>query len=149
MGSVDSVQRDDDTDISKSGYGNGIGVTSTLIALISNAAPEDQAIATACSYLFRSLGSVLGLSGLSAVVQQTLKGWLQDKLKSEHYAEDLVKKVRESLDFIRTLDPELQDIVRRAYGGAINTVFGVMIGIVSLALISSCKSLLFLNTPAD
>lgn len=38
-----------------SGFGGGIGVTTTLIALIANAAPEDQAIATAGSYLFRYL----------------------------------------------------------------------------------------------
>lgn len=35
------------------GFGNGIGITTTLIGLISNAAPQDQAIATAGSYLFR------------------------------------------------------------------------------------------------
>lgn len=29
-------------------YGNGTGVTSSLIALIANAGQEDQAVATAC-----------------------------------------------------------------------------------------------------
>ena len=52
------------------GFGSGIGVTTSLIALISNAAPEDQAVTTACSYLFRSLGSVMGIA-ISATVHPT------------------------------------------------------------------------------
>ena len=35
------------------GFGNGIGVTTTLIGLIASASSDDQATATACSYLFR------------------------------------------------------------------------------------------------
>ena len=35
------------------GLGNGISITTCLVGLIANAAPADQAIATACSYLFR------------------------------------------------------------------------------------------------
>jgi hypothetical protein len=35
-------------------FGNGVGITTTLIALVSNAGPEDQAIVTAGAtfYLF-------------------------------------------------------------------------------------------------
>ncbi len=39
--------------LSIAGFSNGIGVTTTLIGLIANASSQDQAIATACSYLFR------------------------------------------------------------------------------------------------
>lgn len=35
------------------GLSNGIGVTTTLISLIANVSPKDQALATASSYLFR------------------------------------------------------------------------------------------------
>lgn len=41
------------TGLSISSFANGIGVTTSLISLIANAAPKDQAITTACSYLFR------------------------------------------------------------------------------------------------
>lgn len=37
------------------GFGNGIGATTTLVGLIASASAEDQATATACSYLFRSI----------------------------------------------------------------------------------------------
>lgn len=41
------------TGLSIAGFSNGIGVTTSLIGLIANAAPKDQAMTTACSYLFR------------------------------------------------------------------------------------------------
>jgi hypothetical protein len=90
-------------------FGNGTGITTTLIALISNAGPEDQAIATAgavssrfpwlvfcffplhhtehlpltVSYLFRSLGSVITLSIGSSITQYTLRGHLRASLSGE------------------------------------------------------------------
>lgn len=123
------------------GLGNGIGVTTSLIALISNAAPADQAIATACSYLFRSLGSVVGLAVLSTVVQQSLKINLQEALSSGDDAEQIVKGVRQSLDFIKTLEPEVRALVVECYALATRTAFGVVVAVVGCAALASCKSL--------
>lgn len=119
------------------GLGNGIGVTTTLIALISNAPPEDQAVTTACSYLFRSLGSVIGISLSATVVQQSLRYHLIEDLGSGAEAEKIVQRVRRSLDYIRTLDPGVRDIVRRCYGHAARDGFALMIGIGFFALVSS------------
>lgn len=119
------------------GLGNGIGVTTTLIALISNAAPEDQAVTTACSYLFRSLGSVIGISLSATVVQQSLRFHLIDDLGSGAEAEKIVQRVRRSLDYIKTLDPQVRDVVRRCYGHAARDGFALMIGIGFFALVSS------------
>lgn len=55
------------------GFGNGIGVTSTLIAVIAAAGSEEQAVATAVSYLFRALGMVTGVSVSSMLVQGSLR----------------------------------------------------------------------------
>ncbi|KAI4134394.1 MAG: hypothetical protein LQ347_001572 [Umbilicaria vellea] len=74
------------------GFSNGIGVTTSLIALISNASPADQAVATACSYLFRSLGSVVGLSISATVVQQSLRIQLRDRLRSGKDADNIVSR---------------------------------------------------------
>ncbi|KAJ7432030.1 MFS general substrate transporter [Mycena galericulata] len=63
-----------------SAIGNGMGITTSLIALISNAGPADQAMATAVSYLFRSLGSVVGLSVGSTLLQVSLRSSLREKL---------------------------------------------------------------------
>ena len=121
------------------GFSNGIGVTTSLIGLIANAAQEDQAIATACSYLFRSLGSVVGISLTATVVQQSLRNQLQEKLGSSHDATTIVKRVRESLEYLKTLDPATREIVRQCYGKATTAGFGLMIAIVAFSSISSCK----------
>lgn len=121
------------------GFSNGIGVTTSLIALISNASPADQAVATACSYLFRSLGSVVGLSISATVVQQFLKIQLQDRLESGKDADMIVSRVRESLDYIKTLEPDVREIVRQCYGSATRAGFASMLVIVAGAMLSSCK----------
>ncbi|KAJ5602106.1 hypothetical protein N7510_011640 [Penicillium lagena] len=118
-------------------FGNGIGVTSTLIGLISNATHEDQAVVTACSYLFRSLGSVIGLSLSSTVVQQLLRARLRSELHSSKDIDQIVDGVRESLDFIKKLDPEVARIVRNCYGWSTNKGFGFMVVVVFFALFSS------------
>ncbi|KAL8721356.1 MAG: hypothetical protein Q9181_007724, partial [Wetmoreana brouardii] len=112
-----------------SGLGNGIGVTSSLIGLISNAAQADQAVATACSYLFRSLGSIVGLSLSATVVQQSLRNQLQDRLNSGKDADQIVQRVRQSLDFIRSLPPDVKQVVRECYSNATRDGFGLMLGI--------------------
>ena len=121
------------------GFSNGIGVTTSLIGLIANASTENQAVATACSYLFRSLGSVVGLSMSATVVQQTLRTQLRDSLKSGNDVDEIVRRVRESLDYVKSLDPELQKIVRQCYGTSTRNGFCLMLVIVSFAMISSCK----------
>jgi len=121
------------------GFSNGIGVTTSLIGLIANAAPKDQAIATACSYLFRSLGSVVGLSLSATVVQQSLRTQLQERLKSSGDAEHIVKRVTESLDYLKFLEPATREVVRQCYGAATRAGFGLMLGILSFAAISSCE----------
>ncbi|KAI9376688.1 major facilitator superfamily-domain-containing protein [Aspergillus egyptiacus] len=126
-------------------FGNGIGVTTTLISLISNATPEDQAVVTACSYLFRSLGSVIGLSLTSTVVQQALRGRLRFALRDSKDIDRIVDGVRQSLDYIKTLDPIVAKIVRDCYGWATNKGFAFLIGVPRLAF-ARYRPLLYLLT---
>lgn len=120
-----------------SGFGNGIGVTTSLIALIANASPADQAVATACSYLFRSLGSVVGVSLAATVVQQSLRTQLHEKLSSGSDADEITERVRQSLDFLKTLEPQVREVVRGCYGVAVRNGIGLLVGIVSFAMISA------------
>lgn len=139
-----------------SAFGNGIGVTTTLIGLskyilpnvhdrgqtlmnteVSSTGPENQAVVTACSYLFRSLGSVMGLSLSSTLIQQLLRQRLRSALKDADDADQIVDGVRQSLDYIMKLPPQIRDTVRGCYGWSVNLGFAFMIGIVFLALLSS------------
>lgn len=125
------------------GFTSGIGITTTLLGILSNAEPEDQAVVTACSYLFRSLGSIVGLSLTSTVVQQVLRVQLAQKLRDGDASDQLAKQVRQSLDVIKTLDPAVQKIVRDCYGQAVRAGYGFLIGFVILSALSSC---MFSNT---
>ncbi|TGZ81703.1 MFS general substrate transporter [Ascodesmis nigricans] len=113
-----------------SSFGNGIGVTSTLIAVIAAAGSEDQAVATAVSYLFRSLGTVSSLSVSSMLVQETLRNELIKSVKGED-AEEIVRKVRESIEFIKTLPAERKAIVIACYEKAVSKafMFAVLLGV--------------------
>ncbi|KAL9014758.1 MAG: hypothetical protein Q9173_000595 [Seirophora scorigena] len=119
------------------GFGNGVGVTSSLIGLISNAAQADQAVATACSYLFRTMGSVVGLSLSATVVQQSLRNQLQERLNSGKDAEEVVRQVRQSLDYIKTLPPDVRQVVQDCYSHATRDGFGLMLGITFFAMLSA------------
>jgi MFS family permease len=95
--------------------GAGSGITTTLIAMLSNAAVEDMAVVVACSYLFRSLGSSIGISTSSAVLQQVLRAQLAARLENGDQARYIEERVRESLDYIKELPPQIAAEVRISY----------------------------------
>ena len=64
-----------------SGIGFGGTITLLLIALISSVPIKDQATATGVSYLFRSTGSVIGITTSQCVLQNLLKTWLTQRIQ--------------------------------------------------------------------
>ena len=148
------------------GFSNGIGITSSLISLskfktpsivhvtgecvqshgvswnlmpdpVAQASSDDLAVVTACSYLFRSLGSVIGVSLSSTAVQQSLRLNLRAALQNNGDAEAIVDRVRQSLDFIKTLEPATRDIVRHCYSTATTLSFVLDAGISAGAVLSA------------
>jgi hypothetical protein len=107
-----------------------MGVTTTLIGLIANASHTDQAVVTACFYLFRSLGSVFGVSMCATAFNQTLSKSLQEKLQGDD-ATEIAERVRAGLAYYRDLDPALKSIVKECYGRATRAAFGVSIVLVA------------------
>lgn len=120
-----------------SSFGIGATITTTLISVIANVDPKDQAVATACTYLFRSLGSTVGTSFASTVVQQVLRNQLRASLDLGENADKIVERVRQSLDFIKELEPHTREIVIRCYENATTAAFGLTFTFVSLAFICS------------
>lgn len=105
--------------------------------LVSNASRSDQAIATACSYLFRSLGSTAGISLSASAANQTLRSALKTRLGSGDQADTIVENVRRSLSYIKTLDPELKTLVRSSYEISTRAAFGLQILLVAGAAVSA------------
>ncbi|KAI0060426.1 MFS general substrate transporter [Artomyces pyxidatus] len=109
-------------------FGTGIGASSLIVALVANAGSDNQAIATAVSYLFRSLGAVLGVSIGGTVIQHTLRDALHRRLDGLPVdADDMVAHVRASLAYIDDLEPALQHIVRTSYKEALSTALAYAI----------------------
>ncbi|KAF9558590.1 member of the major facilitator superfamily, partial [Agrocybe pediades] len=119
-----------------SSVGNGSLITTSLISLIANAGQADQAIATAVSYLFRSLGSVVGLSIGSTLVQSTLRSSLHRRLSGEN-TEEIIRNVRESLKYLEKLDPATRAVVVGSYEDAIHNTFWFSVIMAACAFLSS------------
>jgi predicted MFS family arabinose efflux permease len=118
-------------------FSNGLGVTTTLTGLLANANYDDQAVAIACSYLFRSLGSVLGVSLCAAAANQALRESLKEQLGSGKDADRIAEKVRQSLEFIKTLEPGMRAIVINCYSKSTHAAFAVGIALVLGSAISA------------
>lgn len=95
--------------------GSSSAITTTLIALIANSNTEDMALVVASSYLFRSLGSSLGLSLSAAALQQVLRTQLALRFPDGNEAKMIEDKVRQSLDYIKELSPLQAEQVRMSY----------------------------------
>jgi hypothetical protein len=95
-----------------------------LLPLVANAAPEDQSVGIACLYLFRSLGSGIGVAISASVIQASLRHYLGDELNGADDADEIVRKVRESLDYIEEIpSAAIRAVVRRCYGWAVTDSF--------------------------
>ncbi|EWC44674.1 hypothetical protein DRE_06570 [Drechslerella stenobrocha 248] len=131
------------------GFGSGIGVTTTLVGMIARSGARDQAVATAVSYLFRSLGSVLGVSIASTAMQGDLRARLRKELKGlveRGEVDEIVRKVTGSLEYLEELKPELRAVVVDAYERALQYPFLVA---VTLAAAAVAASLFIIEMPLN
>ena len=126
------------------GLGNGLVLTCSLVGLIANVTSRDQAVAIACGSLFRALGSAVGISLSATAIQQSLRTQLSASLGNDADTDRIVRGVRQSLDFVKSLEPDLQEIVTRCYSNATRSAFGLMLGLASVAVVSSCKLIVLL-----
>lgn len=124
--------------LTAAGLGGGTAVTTTLIALIANCDPSDQAIVTACSYLFRSLGSAVGVSLAATVVQSRLRQQLALRLGDGPETDKIVKGVRQSLTYLDRLTPDVKAVVVKCYENAVEAAFAFSCVIVVGAVVASC-----------
>lgn len=123
-----------------SGLGYSGMLTITLIAFVSAVDHKDQAVITSASYAFRSTGSAIGITIASAVFQNILKIRLWAEFGDREGAADVIGRLRDSLDEIKTLPVEWRVEVKEVYMEALRGVFlttlgiAVVGGLVSLAM---------------
>ncbi|EGN97222.1 hypothetical protein SERLA73DRAFT_57316, partial [Serpula lacrymans var. lacrymans S7.3] len=115
----------------------GAGISAGLVALLANAGQQDKATATAVSYLFRSLGSLAGVSLGSTIMQYTLRKSLREHLQGSTDIDKLVRRVVESLSYINKLEPKTQAIVRNSYADGVHAAMWLSVVLVAFAVVSS------------
>lgn len=88
------------------------------------------------SYLFRSTGQVLGVSLSAALVQDTLKKQLAQRITGPE-ATTIIAMIRQSTDQIRHLAPEFRDAAVASYGIALRNVFyaNLVMSVITLGLV--------------
>jgi len=101
------------------GFGFAAVLTTTLLALIASVPRDDIPLATGISYLFRTMGQVLGVS-LSATLTQAL---LARNLRARISDEDIIAKILDSTAYIHTLPKDLQEKATTSWALALRTVF--------------------------
>ncbi|KAH6844806.1 major facilitator superfamily protein [Chaetomium sp. MPI-CAGE-AT-0009] len=119
------------------GLGNGAGMTATLIAVVAVASPEDQAVVTACVYLYRQLGATVGLAVISLVFRRVLAAALVRRLGGAD-VDEVVRRVLESLDYLQHLPAETRVVVEQAYGEACRAALLLCAGLAVCAIVCSC-----------
>ncbi|ODQ53228.1 putative MFS multidrug transporter [Saitoella complicata NRRL Y-17804] len=95
------------------GFGYGIVLTTTLLALISSVGHEWQATTTGISYAFRATGSTIGVAATSSIFNQLLRKFLEARIDGSHG--NIIQAVRESVGAIRTIPIEFRDVVITSY----------------------------------
>ncbi|KAG5355006.1 Multidrug resistance protein [Yarrowia sp. B02] len=101
------------------GLAQGFILVSTLIGLCCQTGAADSASSIGVIYLFRSLGSVLGVNGVAHILQSRLRAELPDILADP----ELQLKVRKNVEFINHLAPAIQIEIRNVYKHALSFVF--------------------------
>ncbi|KAK7208638.1 membrane transporter [Myxozyma melibiosi] len=104
------------------GFGFGLYLTLTLIALVAAVPREFQAVSTSIQYGFKGTGSTLGVSLSTAVFQNVLASKLYARITGPG-SEEIISQVLGSVDQIGHLSPELQEIVTVSYLDAVKAVF--------------------------
>ena len=117
------------------GLASGGVLIVTLLALLSSVNPSEQAVITSISYIFRSTGSVVGLCVASAVYQQVLEKDLWARLGGISNAAEIVRGIRDGLDYVDMLPPQLQLTVKRSYMVALRATFSTTVVSAALALV--------------
>lgn len=110
----------------------------TSLSSVTNASNEDMATVTAINYLMRSIGSAIGVSVASTVVQNSLRWGISSALELDKgQSEFIADRARKDLLFIDTLPETIQLVVRTCYGIAVRDSTIAVLGMTVLALISS------------
>lgn len=119
------------------GLSYGAMLTITLVALISAVDHHYHSVVTSASYAFRSTGSTIGITIASAVFQNVLKKQLWARFGDRDGAEEMIPRIRDSLDEIWKVPSDWYQGVLGSYETALQALFATLLGLCILAALTS------------
>lgn len=122
--------------------GQGLMYPTLFMAILSVSPQSEQAVVTSTLILWRSLGTVFGVSLSSLILQNMLRFFLNRNVIGPD-RQQVIEAVRKSVTAIFDLEPLYQDQVRDSYTEALRFTFGSA-AILSLICIIICA---FLKLP--
>lgn len=119
-----------------SAVGQGFQFPGTFMALLASSDQKEQAVITSTLILWRSLGLVVGVAYSSLVVQNALRYYLNIYVDAPN-KEDIIARVRRSVELIPKLEEPLREQVVMSYEAALRLTFisCVVISVVALLLV--------------
>ncbi|KAH9942964.1 MFS general substrate transporter [Amylocystis lapponica] len=117
-------------------FGGVGGANANFVGLITFAGPELQAVATSVLWTSRSLGGVVLLSLNTAIIQATLRNRLYERLTGAN-VDEIVKHVRESLGYLRELEPTVREVVVRSYQDGLQMAMWTQVVLMALAMVTT------------
>ncbi|KAK7756208.1 hypothetical protein SLS62_001801 [Diatrype stigma] len=110
---------------------------SVVLLVAFTGAAVQSVIGVVVGLMILSLGSGTGVSISTATMQQVLRVKLAQELNNGDRAREIEEGVRQSLDYIRHLDPDVAAIVRKCYAVATQFAFAPVAVLSVLSLISA------------
>ncbi|KAJ7723306.1 MFS general substrate transporter [Mycena maculata] len=110
------------TTLMPSGFGFASLLTTNLVALFASVQRDEIPLATGISYLFRTMGQVLGVSLSGALTQTLLARNLRARITGEG-ADDIIARILASTAYIHTLPPDLREKATTSWARTLSTVF--------------------------
>ncbi|TQS36624.1 hypothetical protein Golomagni_02920 [Golovinomyces magnicellulatus] len=102
--------------------GQGIGYPTTFLTILTVSSQSEQAVVTSTLILWRSLGTVFGVSVSSLILQNMLRIFLNQNVTGPE-RNTVIDAVRKSVTAIYDLKPHYQEQVRDSYTAALRSTF--------------------------
>ncbi|KAL7804641.1 MFS general substrate transporter [Trichoderma aethiopicum] len=102
--------------------GQGFQFPGTFMAILASSTQAEQAVVTSTLILWRCVGLVLGVATSSLVVQNALVHYLRVFVQGPE-REDVVRRVRESVEAVAGLEEPYREMVVRSYEAALRLMF--------------------------
>ncbi|KAM0321785.1 hypothetical protein ACHAQA_009881 [Verticillium albo-atrum] len=123
------------------GFGQGVVISAVFVSIQAAVAPGHKASAISGMYLCTSVGMIVGLACVSAVMMETMKGALEARLLVLGFGETARRKIIEeaasSVGFIDRAEAEVSEAVVSAYVKGLSYSHGVSLLCSLLALVGS------------